>query len=69
VKAEAVRARFSDRRVEWEVSRAFSDAIEDEPLWSLVGEPWLVVGPATRPQGLPATIRVVDWEAPAAGVQ
>lgn len=63
VKAEAVRAFFSKREVDWARSRAFSDDVEDAPLWALVGEPVMVTRGAKRPASLSANLRVVDWDA------
>lgn len=61
-KAEAVRARFAGQKVDWARSRAFSDDLEDTPLFALVGEPVLVRRGAGRPGGAPRHLRVVDWE-------
>jgi HAD superfamily hydrolase (TIGR01490 family) len=66
-KAAAVRARFAGRDVAWERSRAYSDAVEDAPLFAMVGEPVFVARGAVRAAGLPAEVRAVDWDAPAAG--
>ena len=61
-KAGAVRAHFEGRDVDWAGSRAFSDDREDAPLLSLVGEPWFVSRGAVADEGLPATVRGVDWD-------
>lgn len=67
-KAEAVRASFSKREVDWARSRAFSDDVEDAPLWALVGGRVMVARGAKRPAALPANVRVVDWDAGGGGV-
>lgn len=61
-KAEAVRARFTHRGIEWNASRAYSDDAEDEPLWSLVGDPVFVSATGTRPDDLPAHVRGEIWQ-------
>jgi phosphatidylglycerophosphatase C len=61
-KAAVVCARFTGREVDWAASRAFSDEVEDTPLFRLVGEPVLVARGAVRPPGLPANVRVADWD-------
>lgn len=61
IKAEAVRARFAQRDVDWAASRAYSDDVEDEPLWSLVGDPVFVSGVEVRRGGLPARVRCEVW--------
>ncbi len=66
-KAAAVRAHFAGREVEWARSRAFSDHLEDAPLFALVGEPVFVAPAGARPAGLPPGMSVVDWDESAAG--
>lgn len=61
-KAEAVRAHFAGRPVEWAQSRAFSDETVDLPLLGLVGEPVFVA--AKRPAGMDPKIGAVDWDSP-----
>lgn len=60
-KAAAVRARFEGRSVEWENSRAYSDDVEDVPLWALVGHPVFVVRAADRSSPLPPDVKVTEW--------
>lgn len=61
-KAEAVRRHFAGREIDWTRGRAFSDDLEDIPLWSLVGEGTWVTSTQTRPAALPEHVRVVSWD-------
>jgi HAD superfamily hydrolase (TIGR01490 family) len=63
-KADAVRERFAGREVDWARSRAYSDDVEDAPLFALVGEPVLVARGTIRPVSLPANVKVADWDKP-----
>ena len=49
IKAETVRARFAGQPIDWAGSRAYSDDVEDAPLWALVGEPVMVAPGGTLP--------------------
>lgn len=57
-KAEAVRAMFEGRSVDWAGSCAFSDDMEDAPLFALAGRPVLVTRAAKAPEG----IEVANWD-------
>lgn len=57
-KAEAVRAMFERQSVDWEGSCAFSDDMEDAPLFALVGRPVLVTRESKAPEG----IEVANWD-------
>ena len=48
-KADALRAHFVGHDVEWARSRAYSDDVEDAPLWALVGEPVMVAAGGILP--------------------
>ena len=61
-KADAVRAHFAKREVDWMRSRAYSDDVEDAPLFALVGESVLVARGAIRPVSLLANVKVADWD-------
>jgi len=58
-KAEAVRAMLDGRAVDWPGSRAFSDDMEDVPLFALVGRPVLVTRAAAN---APKGIDVANWD-------
>ena len=60
-KAAAVAARFSGRMVNWAGSRAYSDELEDAPLWAMVGDAVLVCAAGCRPAEAPERVRVVEW--------
>jgi len=56
-KAEKLRAHFAGREIDWAASRAYSDDVEDAPLWSLVGEPVMVASGGR----LPPRVRREIW--------
>jgi HAD-superfamily subfamily IB hydrolase, TIGR01490 len=59
-KAAAVRARFAGGAVDWAGSRAYSDDVEDAPLWALVGAKVLVC-PDARKRTAAEGVTVVVW--------
>lgn len=62
VKADAVRAKFSGRDVDWAASRAYSDDVEDAPLWELVGDAICVLPPGAKKPAAPARVRFLEWK-------
>jgi phosphoserine phosphatase len=52
IKAESICAHFAGRAVDWPGSRAYSDDIEDAPLWALVGNPVMVAPGGDLPPGV-----------------
>ena len=61
-KADAVRAYFSRSAIDWPQSCAYTDEREDLPLLALVGEPVFVTSLRSRPNWLPANMRLEDWD-------
>lgn len=61
-KAEAVASLPGDEPVDWALSTAFSDDLEDMPLFAMVGDAvW--VRPAAKATGaVPHGLRVLDWD-------
>jgi putative phosphoserine phosphatase/1-acylglycerol-3-phosphate O-acyltransferase len=60
-KAEAVRAMFAGQTVDWRSSCAFSDDMEDAPLFGLVGRPVFVIGAKARATRAVGQIERVNW--------
>lgn len=61
-KATAIQSRFAGREIDWAGSQAFTDDVEDAPLWALVGDPVLVRSSWGRRTPRPDRVREVDWE-------
>ena len=61
VKAAAVREHFAKLDVDWAGSRAYSDDVEDVPLWNLVRDRVLVRGRGGRRMNQPGDVRIVEW--------
>lgn len=61
-KAALLRGMFASEAVDWENSRAFSDDLEDTPLFNLVGQPFLV---RRKDRGRPVSgrLQIIDWDA------
>lgn len=60
-KAAEVRGHFAGRPVEWAESRAYSDDVEDAPLWALAGDRVLVRAVGKETIQPPEGVRVVTW--------
>lgn len=57
-KADMIKEEFADEVVDWRASCAFSDALEDEPLFALVGLPFWINGGGACPDG----VRIARWD-------
>lgn len=60
-KAAALEALFVEASVDWKRSCAFSDDLEDAPLFALVGRPVLVTARRIDPTQLPLGVETMNW--------
>lgn len=60
-KMAALQRHFEGSEIDWVNSRAYSDDLEDAPMWSLVGDPIMVAPPTSRVVMPPQGVRLLTW--------